>query len=444
MKIRLLALSAWLLATPAAWAVNPFVSLQYGADPSAHVFDGRLYVYASHDRDDAQEFDMTDHHVYSTDDLQNWQDHGPVLDVKDVPWGHDHLWAPDAAFAGGTYFLCICPRPRPPFTGRPIGFATSSSPTGPFAARPTPLAGVDGIDPSVFIDDDRQPYLLWAGKGLQMGRLKPDLSALDGDAPAVKGIAHFFEGPWLFKRAGTYYMTYAGLMKGGSGQGGRGQWFSYATAEHPMGPYTFRGDFSRTRPGDGNIHGSQVQYQGHWYCFYHDFSPSVGRAKHGFKRGLRVDEMTFHPDGTIADLVWTDAGPKQLKWVDPYQRHEAECLAQCDVPEGPHSLDTAPCPGGMALAHIGDGGWARYAGIDFAAGAAAFSARVAGPGGGIELHLDRLDGPLIGTCPVPPSPDWRTVSAPVHAATGVHDLYLRFTGGPGDDLFRLDWFRFSR
>jgi arabinoxylan arabinofuranohydrolase len=421
--------------------------LQYGADPSAHVFNGRVYVYASHDRNDAKEFDMTDHHVYSSDDMQNWEDHGPVLDVKDVPWGLSHLWAPDAAFHDGTYYLCICPRPRPPFTARPIGFATSKSPTGPFVAMPKPLAGVEGIDPSIFIDDDGQPYIVWAGKGLQMAKLKPDFGGVDGAVVSVKGIAHFFEGPWLFKRNGTYYMTYAGLMKGGSGQGGQGQWFSYATADHPMGPYTFRGDFSRTKPGEGNIHGSQVEYQGRWYCFYHDFSTSVGRAKHGFKRALRVDEMTFGADGSINDLKWTDAGPKQLKWIDAYQRHDAACLAQCDVPEGPHAIDTVRCPDGMALGKIDDGDWARYAGVDFGAGAARFTASVAGrAGGAIELHLDALDGPLIGTCPVTPSGDtgWRSVSAAVHGATGIHDLYLRFTGGSGGDLFEVEWFQFAR
>ena len=448
---------ALIAMTSSAFALNPFVTTNYAADPSAHVFEGRIYVYPSHDRTDAKEYDMTDYHVYSTDDLQNWQDHGVALDVKDVPWGLSHMWAPDCAYKNGTYYFVFCPRPRPPLMGRPIGIATSTNPGGPFTARPKPIDGCNGIDPSIFIDDDGTPYLIWAGKGCQGLKLKPDMSAFDGKPIQIQGLHNFFEGPWLFKRDGKYYMTYPARMKGGSGDGGSGQYFDYAIGDSPLGPYKYMGHFGQSR-GGGNIHGSQVEYQGKWYNFYHDFSISKGVPKSGFKRGIRVEEMTFNPDGTIVPMVMTDAGPKQLKWLDPFNNCEAECLAQCDIPSGPHAITTAGHAGETVyLTQIDNGDWARYAGVDFGQGATAFTARVASTHAEctIELHLDTLDGPIIGTCPVPNTGNkdaWQDAHCAIHGAAGVHDLFMKFIGpasenkpaGGSADLFEFDAYHFTK
>ena len=328
-----------------ARAANPITNLAFTADPSAHVFNGRLYVYPSHDRNDAKEYDMTDYHVYSTDDLQNWQDHGPVLDLADIPWAKKHLWAPDCAFKDGTYYFYFPANPKTPGPSM-VGVATSPSPTSPFKPLDQPIAGVVGIDPAVFADDDGQAYIYWAGAGAQAAKLKANMTELDGPPIKLQGIEHFFEGPWMFKRAGTYYFTYPAVMQGGSGHGGNGQWFDYATSDKPLGPFTYRGHFSRSGDSGGNIHGSQVEWQGKWYCFYHDFSTSVGDPKRGFKRNMRMDEMTFDPDGGIHELWWTDAGPSATKNLDPFVRCEAECLNASDVPLGPHAVTTERCAAG--------------------------------------------------------------------------------------------------
>ena len=394
---------------------------------------------------------MTDYHVYSTDDLQNWQDHGVVLDVKDVAWAASHLWAPDCAFKNGTYFFYFPPRPKEGNT-RPIGVATSASPTGPFQDIGHPIAGVNGIDPAVFVDDDGQAYIYWAGAGPQAARLKPNMIALDGPVVTLQGIEHFFEGPWMFKRQGIYYYTYPAMMKGGSGDGGNGQWFDYAMSNQPLGPFVYKGHFSRSGPGGGNIHGSQVAWHGNWYCFYHDFSTSVGDPKQGYKRAMKMDEMHFNADGTIQELQWTADGPLALKNLDPYVRCEAECLNQSDVPLGKHAVTTEACSeGGVNLSQIEQGDWVRYANVDFGpAGAKGFTARVASPlsGGEIELHLDKLDGPLIGTCPVPKTGGWQTwadASCAVTGAKGVHFLYLKFVSqmNTSSGLFNVDWYRFT-
>ncbi len=395
----------WCLAD--ARASNPITNLAFTADPSAHVFNGRLYVYPSHDRNDAKEFDMTDYHVYSTDDLQNWQDHGVVLDLKDIPWAKKHLWAPDCAFRDGTYYFYFPVNPQTG-GGSVVGVATSASPTGPFKDSGQPIAGIGGIDPAVFVDDDGQAYIYWAGAGPQAARLKPNMTELDGPPLKLQGVEHFFEGPWMFKRNGVYYFTYPAVMEGGSGRGGSGQWFDYATSDKPLGPFTYRGHFSRSGDSGGNIHGSQVEWQGKWYCFYHDFSTSVGDKKRGFKRAMKMDEMGFDPDGSIQELRWTEDGPPALKNLDPYKPCPAACLNASDVPLGPHAVTTEACGegsgGDVALCGIDDGDWVRYANVDFGAdGARGFTALVASAtdGATIELHLDALDGPLVGRCAVP-------------------------------------------
>jgi arabinoxylan arabinofuranohydrolase len=131
-----LALSAgWMAVTSGrAFAVNPIITDAYGADPSAHVFSGRLYVYGSHDRNDAREFDMNDYHVYSTDDMQNWQDEGVALSLKDVPWAEGHFWTPDCNVKNDIYYFYFPTRvpKNGRLKGRPVGVTPSRSPAGPF------------------------------------------------------------------------------------------------------------------------------------------------------------------------------------------------------------------------------------------------------------------------------------------------------------------------
>jgi beta-xylosidase len=182
------------------YASNPIVSTAYSADPSAHVCGDRLYVYASHDRNDAKTFDMVDYHVYSTDDMQNWRDHGVVLSVKDVKWAQGSFWAPDCGYKNGRYYLYF---PAKDKSGAfHVGVAIGRSPTGPFVDIGHPIAGVDGIDPSIYIDGDGTPYLIWATRNAaQLARLKPNVTAL-AEAPHRVEVTDFFEGPWIFKRNG--------------------------------------------------------------------------------------------------------------------------------------------------------------------------------------------------------------------------------------------------
>jgi len=148
---------------------QPLVSNIYTADPSAHVFNGRIYIYPSHDtatgipEDDlGSHFDMRDYHILSMDSVGGKvTDNGVALDIRNIPWAGRQLWAPDAAFANNTYFLYFPVKDKKDIFH--IGVATSQKPEGPFVAEKDPIAGSYSIDPCVFKDDDGKYYMYFGG-----------------------------------------------------------------------------------------------------------------------------------------------------------------------------------------------------------------------------------------------------------------------------------------
>lgn len=147
----------------------PLVTHIYTADPSAHVFDGRIYIYPSHDieagipfNDNGDHFAMEDYHVLSlAHPGAEAVDHGVALHVKDVPWAERQMWAPDAACKDGKYYLYF-PAKRPDGIFQ-IGVAVGEHPAGPFVPEPQPIEGSYSIDPAVFEDSDGAFYMVFGG-----------------------------------------------------------------------------------------------------------------------------------------------------------------------------------------------------------------------------------------------------------------------------------------
>jgi hypothetical protein len=293
------------LSTAASQAANPFITSIYTADPSAHVWaDGRLYVYPSHDLDPARGCDLMDrYHVFSTDNLVTWRDEGEVLRASQVSWGRlegGFMWAPDCAYKDDTYYFYF---PHPSGTRWndtwKIGVATSRKPASDFTVVGyiTGLGGFAMIDPAVFMDDDGQAYIYFGGGGhCQGGKLKPNMIEADGAVLDMKGLVDFHEATWVFKRAGTYYLTYADNHRGAN-------CMRYATSSNPLGPWTHRGVYLEPT-GCDTTHGSVVEYKGQWYQFYHNQSLS-GR---GNLRSMCLDKMNFNDDGSIQMVVQTKEG----------------------------------------------------------------------------------------------------------------------------------------
>jgi beta-xylosidase len=316
---------------------KPLVTDMYTADPSAHVFDGKLYIYPSHDLDhnnadtgtnQGDQFDMEDYHVFSMKNMHSLPvDHGEVLNVKDVPWASKQMWAPDAAFKDGTYYLYFPARDKE--HNFRIGVATSNSPAGPFTPEPNYIEGSFSIDPCVFVDDDRQAYMifggLWGGQlekwktgqfdpdgqeprsgepalGPRIVKLSEDMLNFDGSpqeisildqygAPVLAGETdkRFFEGCWMHKYNGDYYLSYST---------GTTHYLAYATSDNPTGPFTFRGYVLNPVLG-WTTHHSIVEFLGKWYLFYHDAELSGGVD---YKRNIKVAELTHNEDGTIQTI----------------------------------------------------------------------------------------------------------------------------------------------
>ena len=314
---------------------NPLVTTFFTADPSAHVFEGRIYIYPSHDLDaDAAENDlgdqyaMTDYRVLSQPHPEGpVTDHGEALHLRDVPWASRQMWAPDAAYRNGRYYLYFPARDKEGIFR--IGVATSTRPEGPFKAEPQPIAGSFSIDPCVFRDDDGEFYLyfggIWGGQ-LQcwingrfesnakepvdetaalcpkVARLTPDMlhfAAPPQDARIVNSAGaplkgneisrRYFEGPWVHKYRGTYYLSYST---------GDTHNLVYATSDKPTGPFVFRGRFLPPVLG-WTTHHSIVEFDGRWWLYYHDASLSGGVS---YKRSVKVQELFYEADGSIRPM----------------------------------------------------------------------------------------------------------------------------------------------
>ncbi len=303
-------------------AANPFVTSIYTADPSAHVWaDGRLYVYPSRDMDPPRGCDLMDrYHVYSTDDMVYWRDEGEILRASQIAWGRPEggfMWAPDCAYKDGKYYFYF---PHPSGTNWnqtwKIGVATSTKPASGF----TPSGYIQGIgghsmiDPAIFVDTDGQAYLYYGGGGVcEGGKLKSNMTEMDGATQKMTGLVDFHEATWVFKRNGVYYLTYADNNPGANR-------LRYATGSNPLGPWTYRGIYLDPT-GCDTSHGSVVEYKGQWYAFYHNKSLS-GR---GNLRSICVDKLEFDVEGNMLKVVQTKTGVPPVIPQNPNTvKYEAE------------------------------------------------------------------------------------------------------------------------
>lgn len=299
-------------------AQNPIIRNQYTADPTVRVFNDTLYLYCSHDiptPDDYSRKDwfcMHDYHVFSSVDLIDWKDHGVQFSQDDVDWVKRRsysMWAPDCVEVNGIYYLYF------PAVAKEaekdeifgVGVATSKNPQGPFVPLQYRIEGIKGIDPGVFIDDDGKKYIYWAQEGLHGAKLDDSMIRLAGmDSLLIENREGAYkEAPFVFKRQGKYYLTYACQM-------GPAEALVYAVGTNPLGPFDYKGVIMDIipKPLCWTNHHSIVQYNGKWYLFYHhnDYSPNRDML-----RSVRVDSLAFDNDGSIRKVTPTLRGVGQTK-----------------------------------------------------------------------------------------------------------------------------------
>ncbi|MEK4249999.1 glycoside hydrolase family 43 protein [Paenibacillus sp. FSL W7-1287] len=314
---------------------EPLVTHIYTADPSAHVFNDKIYIYPSHDldhdgesNDNGDQYKMEDYHVLSMDDIDApVVDHGQALHVRDVKWASKQMWAPDAAFKNDTYYFYFPARDKEGIFR--IGVATSKNPEGPFVPEDNYIEGSFSIDPAVYVDDDNRAYMyfggLWGGQleKWQTGEFVADAPDPDENGPALGPMVaeltddmltfksapqeisivdedgnpllagdhdrRFFEAPWVHKHNGYYYLSYST---------GDTHYLVYAISKSPTGPFVYKGRILEPVLG-WTTHQSIVQFKGKWYLFYHDCSLSGG-VNH--KRSVKFTELKYREDGTIVTI----------------------------------------------------------------------------------------------------------------------------------------------
>jgi beta-xylosidase len=320
---------------PAKFLTQPLIPGIYTADPSAHVFNGKIFIYPSHDIDAGipaddlgSHFAMRDYHVFSMDAVGGRiTDHGVALDIKNVPWAGRQMWAPDAAEKSGKYYLYFPAKDKQDVFR--IGAAVSDKPSGPFTPQPEPIKGSFSIDPAVFKDSDGKYYMyfggIWGGQlqrwktgsytadDAQPAKDQPALSAkvarlgddMTSFAEASKDVVlldesgkpllsgdngrRFFEASWMHKYNGTYYFSYST---------GDTHFIMYATGKSPYGPFTAKGKVLEPVLGWTNHH-SIVEFNGKWYLFYHDAQLSGGQTH---LRNIKVTELKYRADGSIETI----------------------------------------------------------------------------------------------------------------------------------------------
>lgn len=300
---------------------NPLIKNKFTADPAPMVHNGRLYLYVGHDeyrdgQDTAsggQEFNITEWLCYSTDDMQNWTDHGSVLKPTDFKWAVGEAWASQVVERNGKFYYYTTVQAGAPYNSKTVGVAVSDSPTGPFVdAIGKPLVTDDmtsngargwwnDIDPTVLIDDDGQAWLCWGNGTCFLAKLKSNMIELDGDIEVIN-VPRYVEGPWLHKRGDMYYLTYASMGKGK-------ETIAYATASSMKGPWTPQGELTGMAENSFTIHPGIIEFNKKWYLFYHNATLTInGRAGAIGRRSVCVDELQYAPDGKMIYVNQTKEG----------------------------------------------------------------------------------------------------------------------------------------
>jgi arabinoxylan arabinofuranohydrolase len=453
-----LAVLAVSLSSVEARAQNPIIQTRFTADPAPLVHDGVVYLYTSHDEDDAEGFKMLDWRLYSSTDMVNWTDRGVVASLKTFPWAEQRndAWAPQVIARDGKFYLyasiSVPGSPR-----NAIAVAVADKPEGPFKdALGKPLLGPqDGFfDPTLWIDDDSQAYLYWGNPHLWYVKLNKDMVSYSGPITKIEpGIRDYQEGPWFYKRAGRYYMAFASTCCP--------EGIGYAMSDKPTGPWTYKGPIMDHDPRATGNHPGIIDYRGGSYVFGFHYEHNFALTPvHHERRSVSVAKFDYNADGTIPNLGWWDrTSAPQIETLNPYRRVEAETIAWTSRLMRDRDRPYSWTPGvttaqddrvGVYVTRIKDRSYIKVAGVDFGqTNAKTFVASVANgrAGAAVELRLDRVDGPVIGTVQIGETGEagqWRERTTAISAATGVRDLFLLFKGSGDDPLFDFDHWRFER
>ena len=422
----------------------PVIQTKFVADPAPYVHNDTVYLYTTHDEDDATGFKMKDWLLYTSTDMVNWQDRGAVASLKDFRWykGDNGAWAECVVERNGKWYM-YCP-----IHGHGIGVLVADSPYGPFKDPiGKPLVWQkehwNDIDPTVFIDDDGQAYMYWGNPDLYSVKLNEDMISCAGEIVKHPKIEDYQDGPWFYKRGKNYYLAFASTCCP--------EGIGYAMSKSPMGPWKYKGHvMNHTHRTRGN-HPGIIEYKGKSYCFGLNYDVLRFRTnEHSERRSVSAAEMEYNADGTIRELPYfQECRLGQIETFNPYRKVEAETMAWGYGLKTTPKNQWAKDSWNQLVTDIDEGEYLLVKGVDFKNGAKRFTVAASCHlfGGMIELRLDSPDGILIGTINIVNTKnELREFNTTVKQVAGVHDLYFVFKGCARQktNMFVLDWWRFDR
>lgn len=437
-KILLLCGSCGLLSCLNVNAQRPIIQTKYTADPAPMVYNDTVFLYTTHDEDDAEGFKMQDWLLYTSTDMVNWTDYGVVASLKSFDWvkRDNGAWAEQVVERNGKFYM-YCP-----IHGNGIGVLVSDSPYGPFKdPLGKPLVWQkehwDDIDPTVFIDEDGQAYMYWGNPSCYYVKLNEDMISYSGDIVKLKETPeHYQEGPWFYKRNGYYYLAFASTCCP--------EGIGYAMSDSPTGPWKTKGYIMRPTERTRGNHPGIMDYKGKSYVFGLNYDLlKLETNTHYERRSVSVAEMHYNEDGTIQEVAyWADTKLEQIGTFNPFRKVEAETMAWG------YGLKTAPnADKSLSVVDVNNGEYICVRGVDFGKNKARRFEVSALPleGGNLKIRLDAPDGKIVGNVNIPQGNEtskYELYSCEVNAVSGVHDLYLSFEGENNKDLFELDYWKF--
>jgi len=322
MRITLMAAcAAAALSSPAVIAGNPLFEHVFTADAAALVDGDTVWLYTGHDEAPNNDvfFKMHDWLVFSSKDMVNWEEHGPIMRATDFSWATGDAWASHMVEKDGTYYFYTTVRHNNSKPGFAVGVATSDSPTGPFVdARGSALVtndmttqtdiDWDDIDPAVFIEEDGDAYLFWGNTVPKYAKLSESMIELDGDINVID-IPNFTEALWVHKKGDKYYLSYACYFP---------EKICYATSNSIHGPWKPMGILNEVAGNTETNHQSIIEFRGRDYFIYHTGAvpPRNGQPSGGrFRRSVAIDPLYYNDDGSLQRVFMSSEG------IDKSRKH---------------------------------------------------------------------------------------------------------------------------
>ncbi|OUM59081.1 carbohydrate-binding module family 6 protein [Piromyces sp. E2] len=438
-----------------AKAQNPIIRDQFTADPTARVFNNKLYLYPSHDIMPPQGvescqgwFCMEDYHVFSSDNLTQWRDHGTIFSQYDVPWANNNtysLWAPDCIYRNGKYYFYFSAQSASDNLFR-LGVAIGDSPEGPFVPEPEPIKDIRGIDPCVLQASDGNAYLFWQNGRCAM--LKPNMKELVDDTPieitifndlVIEMPGHLCldglpdnqaEGPFAFEYNGNFYLTYSNVRNDT-------EVLAYAMSKNPLGPYEYKGIIMAEHAnGCWTNHLSIVNFKEEWYIFYHHnaFSPNDDK-----RRSVQIEKLQFNPDGTIQEVKETMRGvginqATEKIEIDRYSSASEDVTTGLIDVKNPFLSFQATLPK--------KGSWLKYNDVDFTSIKDGYLIMNVNAADNTKFCIREksIQGKIISCIEMKMSNQWLTQTANLeYVPSGVIDLVIT---NESEGSISIDWITF--